>query len=811
MHTKQETFSKFKMLYRLIKTQFNMTPKTLRSDGGGEYTSTEFTTFLNTHGIQRQLSCPHTPEKNGVAERKHRHLLELTRTLLHASHVPNTFWAEALSTANYLINRLPSKSINLDTPFRRLHGRSPNYSFLRKFGCLCFPWLRPYAPNKLSPRSQECILLGYSTSHKGYKCYNLHTHKIHISRHVEFHEHIFPYKNIKSQSQEPSPTTPTHISPYLLTPVSTVTPPVHRQTDLTAPSLTTQRLPPSSPTPAPIIPTAPHTSTPHALLPVIPRQPSHHMTTRLKSGITKPKHIFSLVSSNSSQETPSNYKQAAKIGHWQQAMSEEFDALTKQGTWTLVPPPPNKPILGCKWTYKTKTLPNGKIDRYKARLVALGYDQQLGINYTETFSPVAKMTTIRIVLTLAVHRKWSILQLDVSNAFLHGDLPDDVYMRQPPGFTDPTKPDLVCKLQKSLYGLKQAPRQWYEKLTQFLQKHGFRFSRSDPSLLILKQNHIQIFFLIYVDDLLITGNDESAIQQLLLVLRSTFALKQLGVISLFLGIQVIQQPDGIFLTQQHHAEKILRETNLQDSKPASTPSTLKSKLPEQDLLQYSDPTLYRHIAGSLQYLSITRPDIAYATNQLCQHMHQPSNADFQALKCLLRYLKGTVTYGLPIRSGDLTLRAFTDADWAADSTDRKSISGYCTFLGPTLVSWTVKKQVTVAKSSTEAEYRALSAATSEVIWLRRLLDELGMTQTVPTTIHCDNISAMAIAKNPILHARTKHIEIDYQFIRHHLHSDSIRLAHIPSTDQVADIFTKSFVSARFHDLRRKLTIQDPND
>ncbi|XP_020696174.1 uncharacterized protein LOC110109444 [Dendrobium catenatum] len=307
------------------------------------------------------------------------------------------------------------------------------------------------------------------------------------------------------------------------------------------------------------------------------------------------------------------------------------------------------------------------------------------------------------------------------------------------------------------------------------------------------------------------GNDEFTIQHLLIELRSNFALKQLGEISLFLGIQTIQQSDGLFLTQQHYAEKILRETNLQDSKPASTPSTLKNKQPAPDLLPYSDPSFYRRIAGSLQYLSITRPDIAYATNQLCQHMHQPSNADYQALKRLLCYIKGTVTYGLPIRSGDLTLRAFTDADWAADSMDRKSISGYCTFLGPTLVSWTVKKQVTVAKSSTEAEYRALSAATSEVIWLRRLLEEIDITQTGPTTIHCDNISAMALAKNPILHARTKHIEIDYQFIRHHLNSNSIRLTHISSTDQIADIFTKSFIPARFQELRRKLTIQDPND
>ncbi|PKU82870.1 Retrovirus-related Pol polyprotein from transposon TNT 1-94 [Dendrobium catenatum] len=727
MHNKQETFSKFKILYKLIKTQFKTTPKILRSDGGGEFLSNEFTSF-----------------------------------------------------------------------------------FLRTFGCLCFPWLRPYTSTKLDPRSQECVFLGYSTSHKGYKCYNLTTHKIHISRHVVFHEQTFPYKTDPPKSNSDFPTSPVPISPYLLTPTSTIPiqssnhvpllPPVSNQLpNSTTISQTDQHTPPGP------------ELTPTDTNPLPTHRPSHPMQTRLKSGISKPKQIFSLASTTSLQDTPKTFKQALMQPHWQQAMLEEFQALQKQQTWTLVPPPNDKPILGCKWTYKTKILPDGNLDRYKARLVALGYDQQLGINYTETFSPVAKMTTIRVLLTLAVHRKWKILQLDISNAFLHGDLHEDVYMRQPPGFTDPTSPNAVCKLQKSLYGLKQAPRQWFEKLTQFLLARGFRFSRSDPSLLILTIQNIQIFFLIYVDDILVTGNDSQAIQTLLTDLRTTFALKQLGDIALFLGIQTIRTPEGLFLTQHHYAEKILKDFNFTDCKSAPTPSTIKSKQQPSDLQLLPDPTIYRRTAGSLQYLSITRPDIAFATNQICQHMHQPTNSDLQALKRLLRYIKGTLTYGLPIHIGDLSLRTYTDADWASDMTDRKSISGYCTFLGSTLISWTVKKQVTVAKSSTEAEYRALSAATSDVLWIHRLLDEVGISQQQPTTIHCDNISAMALAKNPVFHARTKHIEIDYHFIRQHLNSGAIQLSYIASTDNISDIFTKSFSPARFQELRRKLTIQDQND
>ncbi|KAI0507377.1 hypothetical protein KFK09_013500 [Dendrobium nobile] len=247
-------------------------------------------------------------------------------------------------------------------------------------------------------------------------------------------------------------------------------------------------------------------------------------------------------------------------------MNEEFTALQNQATWTLVPAPLNKPVLGCKWTYKTKLLPSGKVDRYKARLVALGYNQKFGINYTETFSPVAKMPTIRLLLTLALNRRCQILQLDVSNAFLHGDLPDDIYMRQPPGFQHPHHPDFVCKLRKSLYGLKQAPRQWFQKLTGFLQAQGFGFSRSDPSLLILNKDNIQIYILIYVDDFLVTGNNEPAITRLLTQLRSQFALKQLGDISLFLGIQVIR------IVNPHYPQAPLRPN---EQKPTGLSSRIQ--------------------------------------------------------------------------------------------------------------------------------------------------------------------------------------------------------------------------------------------
>ncbi|XP_020674286.1 uncharacterized protein LOC110093668 [Dendrobium catenatum] len=312
--------------------------------------------------------------------------------------------------------------------------------------------------------------------------------------------------------------------------------------------------------------------------------------------------------------------------------------------------------------------------------------------------------------------------------------------------------------------------------------------------------------LLYVDDILISGNDRSSISWLITQLQKQFSLKELGPISFFLGIQVLHKPNGYFLHQSQYAQEILQSAGLTDCQHSRTPIALKPILSSSKFLD-SDPKKYRQIAGSLQYLTITRPDIAYTTNRICQHMHSPTDQDFNTLKRLLRYIKGTHSFGLLVTRGNLLLTTFSDSDWASDPQDRKSIYGFCTFLGNTLVSWCVKKQPTVAKSSTEAEYRSLAAASSDIIWLRRLIADFEVFLHSPTTLLCDNTSALALANNPIFHARTKHIEIDYHFIRERILSKDIDVQHIHSTDQPADILTKPLSLARFTMLRDKLTVQ----
>ncbi|XP_020680453.1 uncharacterized protein LOC110098081 [Dendrobium catenatum] len=384
-------------------------------------------------------------------------------------------------------------------------------------------------------------------------------------------------------------------------------------------------------------------------------------------------------------------------------------------------------------------------------------------------------------------------------------------MSQPKGFEDNLHLDHVCRLHKAIYGLKQAPRQWYNKFTSFLASLGFSHSKADPSLMIYRQDKIQIFLLIYVDDILITGNKQECISSILTKLSNEFSMKHLGQATEFLGIKIQKLSNSYFLSQTKYALSILTLADLSRCNPLANPTCTKPPAHFNAEPFLADPALYRRITDSLQYLTLTRPDIAFSVNMLSQHMHDPKPLHIYMLKRLLRYIKGTLDFGLPITKTNVLLKSFSDADWAGDPITRRSTSGYCSFLGDTLISWTVKKQRTVSHSSTESEYRALAALTVDIIWLRKLLTEFGINQDYATDLYCDNMSAIALANNPIFHSRTKHIEIDQKFLRDQIQQNNIRLHPISTLDQIADIFTKSLSTPRFHQLRLKLTVcQDPS-
>lgn len=354
--------------------------------------------------------------------------------------------------------------------------------------------------------------------------------------------------------------------------------------------------------------------------------------------------------------------------------------------------------------------------------MAKGYTQEEGLDYTETFNPVVKPVTIRTLLTLALSKGWTLRQLDVNNAFLHGDLEETVYMTQPPRFVNPDFPDHVCHLRKALYGLKQAPRAWFHQLCDFLASLGFVASQSDSSLFINKSAHESIYLLVYVDDIIITGTSPTLIAQLISSLDATFTIKDLGNLSFFLGIEAISSSTGFHLSQTRYIDDLLHRAKMDGTKPVSTPMQSGLQLSKTDGDLLFDPHLYRSIVGALQYVTVTRPEIAFAVNRVSLFMHSLTETHWSVVKCILRYLKGTITHVLLLRpSSHLSLQVFSDADWAGNPDDRRSTTGYCVYLGNSLISWSSKKKNTVARSSTEAEYRALAFAAAEVIWLQALL------------------------------------------------------------------------------------------
>uniref|UniRef100_A0A2N9GZA0 Reverse transcriptase Ty1/copia-type domain-containing protein n=1 Tax=Fagus sylvatica TaxID=28930 RepID=A0A2N9GZA0_FAGSY len=335
---------------------------------------------------------------------------------------------------------------------------------------------------------------------------------------------------------------------------------------------------------------------------------------------------------------------------------------------------------------------------------------------------------------------------------------------------------------------------------------SFIASTADSSLFIYHQHNVIAYLLLYVDDIVLTSNSTPFLDGLILQLRKVFDIKDLGPLHYFLGLQVSRTTDALHVTQTKYASDLLVKHQMVDSKPAKTPCSPNTRLSihEGDLL--SDPHGYRSLVGALHYLTFTRPDISFAVHQVCQYMAAPTTTHLSAAKRILRYIKGTLFHGIAFTPGPLTLSVYSDADWAGDPDDRRSTSGLLVYLGSNPITWSAKKQATVSRSSTESEYRALASAAAKVCWLRTLLKDLGIYLSQPPILWCDNVSALAIASNPVFHARTKHIEVDFHFIRERVLRKDLVVKFVSTIDQLANIFTKSLPTQRFLDLQRNLTV-----
>ncbi|KAL6294169.1 hypothetical protein ACE6H2_002311 [Prunus campanulata] len=938
MKNKTDVFPIFQSFHKQIETQFSTKIQVLRSDNGGEYINHDFQTYFKMHGIIHETTCPQTPQQNGVAERKNRHLLETARALLIGAHVPRHHWDDAIVTSVYLINRMPSKVLDFRTPLQALaqHGPLPSVQMLppRIFGCVAFVHLHKNQRGKLDPCALRCVFVGYAAHQKGYRCYHPSSRRTYVTLDVTFMESEMFFHDPVSNSlpqrsrgieamnkedlgiQGPEDWKETHPNNEVeirnMSQATGRNEPSDRSSDspeaeIQNMSQATGRNEPSDRSPdSPeaenrICPKTTGLQEPSDRSPdsheaevrICPettgrQEPSDRSLSRQKHDISSyftnetdedPPHI-SVPSDQSPENTPevsdsipstalvdeivryqlpvrqnrgkppiryspdngkaskypiANYVSAEKLSaplqgfvhqlsaihiptkvsealkdpKWFQAMTEEMHALEKNHTWTLETLPQGKRTVGCRWVYTLKYNADGSIERYKARLVAKGYTQTYGIDYDETFAPVAKLNTVRVLLSIAANLDWPLHQFDVKNAFLHGELTEEVYMDIPPGYVTSTHANVVCRLRKALYGLKQSPRAWFGRFTLAMRNYGFKQSNSDHTLFLKHKGGKVTALIIYVDDMIITGNDTQEISRLQKCLAKEFEMKNLGGLKYFLGIEVARSKQGIFLSQRKYVLDLLAETGMLDCKPVDTPIVQNHHLGEYPNQAPTNKERYQRLVGRLIYLSHTRPDIAYAVSVASQFMHCPSEDHMDAVFRILKYLKSAPGKGLLFtKNGHLNISGYTDADWAGNVTDRRSTSGYFTFVGGNLVTWRSKKQNVVALSSAEAEFRGMTKGICELLWLRKLLTEIGYAPTLGMHLQCDNKAAISIAHNPVQHDRTKHVEVDRHFIRQKLDNKEIQLPFVKSEDQLADILTKAVSSRVFHNSLIKLGIGD---
>eukprot|EP00253_Pinus_taeda_P030103 PITA_30103 len=440
-------------------------------------------------------------------------------------------------------------------------------------------------------------------------------------------------------------------------------------------------------------------------------------------------------------------------------MNEEYHSLLENDTCDLVPLPKGRKLVRCKWVYRTKYGPNGKVDKHKARLVAKGFSQVEGINYTETFSIVAKMNSIHFVLSLATFFKWDVHQMDVKSAFLHGDLHEEIYMEQPAGFIQ-TDSSLVCQLKKSLYGLKQAPRSWYAKMDSFLLETGFSRCHSNNNIYTKKVSNSLIILVLYVDDLILTGSDPNLINHVKSSLKKKFEMIDLRHLHYFLGLQVLQSKEGISLSQSKYACDILHHFHMENCNPAPSPFQSRAKFSVTCTSPEVDATLYRQLVGKL------------------------------------------------IPEASPLLVGFTHSDWVGDPDDRKSTAGYVFTLGLGHITWACNKQSFISLSLAEEENHGVIEASKEAFWLRHILSDFGFQQQHLTTLWCDNQSAIQLCKDLVQHQPNKHIELHMHFIRNLIHDHVLEVQYCSTDDQVADIFTKALTKAKFTKLQFMVGFQE---
>ncbi|GJU72520.1 retrovirus-related pol polyprotein from transposon TNT 1-94 [Tanacetum coccineum] len=700
--------------------------KCLRTDNRTEYVNQTLHEYYEKVDISHETFVARSPQQNGVVETRTHTLIEATRTMLIYAKAPLFLWAEAVATSCYTQNRSIVRLCHSKTPYELLHDKPPDLSFFHVFGALCYPTNDSENLGKLQPKADIGIFIGYAPIKKAFRIYNRCTRRIIETIHVDFDELTALASEHSSLGSTLHEMTHAIISLGLVPNPPPLTPFV----------------PPSRIAPEP----AASTGSPSSII-VDQDAPSPTLFCYYDAFLTAVE--------------PKTYKDALTQSCRIKAMQEELNEFEHLGVWELVPRPDKVMVITLKWIYKVKLDELGGILKNKARLVARGYRQEEGIDFEESFAPVARLEAIRIFLAFATHMNMVVYQMDVKTAFLNGNLWEEVYVSQPDGLVDPNNPNHVYKLKKDLYGLKQALRAWYDMLSSFLISQDFFKGSVDPTLFIRRESKELLLVQIYVDDIILAASTPELCDLFAKITCSKFKISMMGKISFFLGLQISQM---------------------------DTPMVEKSKLDEDKEGKAVDPSHYCGMIDTLLYLIASRPDLQFSMCMCARYQARPTEKHLHAVKRIFRYLRGTVNQGLWYsKDSSIALTAFADVDHAGCQDTRRSTSGSMQFLGDRLVSWSSKRQKSVMISSTEAEYIDMPSCCAQILWMRSHLTDYGL----------------GFNKIPM----SKHIDIRFHFIKEHVENRVIELYFVNTGYQLADIFTKALAKERIEFLINKLGMQ----
>jgi transposase InsO family protein len=828
----------FKKYMAWLLRQKGAEVKRIRTDNGGEYMGKEFQHICGELGIIHETTSPYTPEHNGISERYNRMLQEGALTLRNDSGLSIRFWVSAIHTVNFVKNRLLHSRIGV-SPHEAFWGQKPKIDWFRTYGSKCWALVPKAIRRKGDFRSIEGIFVGYFDNSKAYKIWIPRTHTVIKSRDVIFDEYNHIERvTIHSTDEEDLPNLWT-------TEISTHITPIH--TPSHSPSSDIQWTEDHE------LPFTPQgvSTTMNNEAQEIERMDEPEIVEEQGSGdesiyapqdfergdwldptnisygrgMRRPRALYAQISAFANgtydlgsehvyvtlaNDEPSNFREAMNsmnAAEWKKACEIEYDTLIGYGTWTLVERPPDTNIVGNRWVFRVKRDNVGKINKLKARLVAQGFSQIPGIDFTETYSPTIRFTSIRFILALASHYDMELRQIDVKGAYLNGKLEELVYMRQPEGFVIEGKEDFVCKLNKGVYGLKQSGRVWYQTLRAELEKLGFKSGQADENVYFRRHEDggIEIAGW-YVDDGLLAANSKESMERMIKDISHSFEIQNLGEPVRLLGVKIDRNRSNgtIHISQPTFIDSIAKRFDIQPGRLISSPMDPTVDLRISTNSNESIDIPYASLIGCLNYCALsTRPDIAYATNKCAQFTSHPTIDHWEAAKRIVRYLIQTRDRGIMykregkgIEGYAHNLAGFTDADFAGDTNDRKSTTGWIFMFNNAPLSWASKKQTGVSRSSMEAELVAGSFTSAEGIWLIKLGKDFEHN-FIPIPIFTDNQSFIMFANNDVNNNRTKHIDIHYHYTRDQISNGNIFLHYIPTHDNPADILTKP-LSPRKH-------------